>query len=155
MKRIKDYNEEDVQTWFGNQSIAGLVAKVVGALVALAVLVGVIGFIGGWFSEAAKVISPANVKEQWRFAYDYDASLEAIATQWCAMKGVENAETNPDYKSQRISQRLATETLYASVAAEYNGRLADAFRAKIVAPPDVPHTAPLLTDKTQRLCPNF
>lgn len=153
MKRIGDYTEEGAQSWFQRQTVAGLVLKITGVVIALMLFFGAIGFVAGWFNEAVKVISPANVKEQWRFAYDYDASLEAIATQWCSLKAVENAETNPDYKAQRISQRLATETRYAAVAAEYDGRLADAFRAKIVAPPDVPHTAPLLTEKTARLCP--
>lgn len=149
MKRIGEYTEDDLK----RQTPVGLVLRVIAVIVALTLVIGACTFVVSWISEAGKVISPANVKEQWRFAYDYDASLEAIATQWCSLKAVEVAETNPDYKSQRISQRLATETRYAAVAAEYNGRLADAFRAKIVAPPDVPHTAPLLTDKTQRLCP--
>lgn len=154
MKRIGDYTAEGAESWFERQTIAGLVLKVVAAFAALALLFGVIGFIHGWLSEGARVISPANVREQWRFAYDYDASLEQIATQWCSLKSVENVETNPDYKTQRVTQRLATETRYASVSAEYNGRLADAFRARIVAPPDVPHTAPLLIEKVQRLCPS-
>lgn len=150
MRRIKDIDAAD---WVDNQTPVGLGMKILAAIVALSVIFGIIGFVHGWISEGTRVISPANVREQWRFAYDYDASLEQIATQWCSLKNVENDETNPDYKTQRITQRLATETRYASVSAEYNGRLADAFRARIVAPPDVPHTAPLLTDKTQRLCP--
>lgn len=149
MKRIKDYKEDD----FTSQTPLGLGLKITGLVIALVLFFGVIGFAFSWFSTAAKVVSPANVTAQWRFAYDYDTSLEQIATQWCTLKKAEDAETNPDYKVQRVSQRLATETLYASVSATYNGRLADAFRAKLVAPPDVPRTAPVLTTKTIRLCP--
>lgn len=153
MKRLDEYKGEDPGNWFWRQSVLGLGMKVGGVILALSLLFGVIGFVGGWFSAAVKVVSPANVKDQWRFAYDYDASLEAIAQQWCTAKAVEDAETNPDYHSQRITQRVAIENNYAAVAAKYNGRLADAFRAKLVKPPDVPSQAPLLSDKTGRLCP--
>lgn len=153
MKHIGDYNRDDASSWFARQTILGLAAKIGGALLTLALIFGAIGFVRNWIHEGVKVISPANVTEQWRFAYDYDASLEAIAQQWCSAKRVENAETNPDYKVQRVTQRIAIENNYNAVSAKYNGRLADAFRAKLVAPSDVPRVAPLLLSKTQRLCP--
>lgn len=153
MKRIGDYTAEGAESWFQRQTVIGLALKAVGVVVALTLVFGAIGFVGGWFSEAVKVVSPANVKDQWRFAYDYDASLTAIAHQWCSAKQVEDAELNPDYKSQRITQRIAIENNYNAVAARYNGRLADAFRAKFVKPPDVPNEAPSLSSRTNEFCP--
>lgn len=153
MKRIGEYTEQGATDWFKRQSVAGLLLRVVAVLFAFSLIFGIVGFVGGWFSEAVKVVSPANVKDQWRFAYDYDASLTSIARQWCTAKQVEDAETNPDYRSQRITQRVAIENNYNAVAAKYNGRLADAFRAKLVKPPDVPNEAPSLSSRTHEFCP--
>lgn len=153
MKRIGDYNEENMIGWLKRQTPLGLLLKIVGCFIALSLALGVIGYVSGWFSEGKRVVSPANVREQWQFAYDFDESLGAIATQWCTAKAAEQTATNPDTKDQRTSQRIAVEQNYARVAAEYNGRLRDAFRAKLVKPGDVPDQAPSLQSKTQQACP--
>lgn len=154
MKRFGEYNEADTTNWFKRQTPVGLLLKIIGGILCLSLLFGVIGFAADWFNTGAKVVSPENVKKQWQFAYDYDASLTAISQQWCTAKSAENAETNSDYKSQRITQRIAVENNYARVAAEYNGRLKDAFRAKLVKPSDVPDQAPPLAEQTGVICPN-
>lgn len=145
MRQLQDYDEEQVTSWIGRQTPLSFFLKVVLVPVVVLSLCLTGGhFAFGWFNTGVQVISPENVKAQWQFAYDYDAALKAIANNWCTLKKAEDAETNPDYKTQRVSQRLAVETQYRTKQAEFDGRLRDAFRAKLVAPPDVPHQAPSL-----------
>lgn len=123
-------------------------------------VVGVIGTVTGayaslaarWATTPAQVFSPENVRAQWQFAYDYQASLEASARNVCLFEAqVASAPTAED-RSARDSQLLATQNNYNRIAAEYNGRLADAFRAKLVRPSDVPETAPTLTQMKRSVC---
>jgi hypothetical protein len=147
-RRLKEYDE----TWLENQTLAGILWKLLGAIVAIALVLSVVGFFGGWFNAGRDIISPTNVKAQWQFAYDYDASLDAIAVQWCTASAAEKAETDPPVKVARTDQRIAIENNYQRVAAEYNGRLRDAFRAKLVRPRDVPAQAQPLADNVSENC---
>lgn len=126
-------------------------AAVIVGLIAIVIVFIVAGFAFGWFRTGVEVISPANVKEQWAFAYSYDRSLGALAGTWCSAKQAETTETDPDYRSQRITQRLAYENQYRSVEAQYDAALANAFKAKLVKPSDVPTVAPTLDQKVQTL----
>lgn len=148
MKTLGEYTEED----FSRQTPLGLLLKVVAVVIGLALLFGVVGFFGGWFSEAKRQISPTNVKAQWQFAYDYDRSLDAIARQWCTASKQEGVETDPQIKSSRTNQRIAIENNYQRVEAVYDARLADAFRTKYIRPHDVPAQAPSLQENVQQNC---
>jgi hypothetical protein len=150
-KQMSDDDFEHETNWLGRQTPFGLVMKVLAGVLVLSVVFGVVGFAAGWFRTGTDIISPQNVTEQWRFAYDYDESLGAIAKQWCTAKKVEDAETDPEVKAQRVNQTTAQSNNYDRVAAEYNGRLRDAFRAKWVKPSDVPTQAPTLEDKVAQL----
>lgn len=139
-KRIGDYNEDDIL----KATPTRLAFKLLGVFLAVVAILSVVGFIGGWFKTGADIISPTNVKQQWQFAYTFDESLKAINTQWCSAKDAEDADTNPETKPQRTSQRLAIEQNYAKVKAQYDAQLANAFEAKWVKPSDVPDRAPEL-----------
>jgi hypothetical protein len=139
-RRLGDYDEG----YFRNLTLGGIILRLVGLVVALTLVFGVVGLGLGWFKAGTDIISPANVKQQWQFAYDYSESLNAIGSQWCTAKKAEDGETNPDFKIQRSSQRIAVEQNYDRVKAVYDARLADAFRAKWVKPADVPDRAPTL-----------
>ncbi len=142
--RIQNYDEG----WFARQSPTGLAIKLVGAGLALAVLLCGAAWVFGWGKTAADVVGPDNVKAQWAFAYEYDNSLTGIATNWCSFKKAELASIgNSDEHSQRVSMTLAQETLYASKKAEYDAALRNAFKAKLVKPADVPTSAPTLDEK--------
>lgn len=143
-RQIKDIDEDAVVGWWGRQTLGGLAIKFIAVVVALAICTGAGHFAFGWFDTAKKVVSPENVTEQWRFAYDYHENLKSIAVNWCTFKKDEQAETNAEVRAQIASQRRAVETQYRTVQATYDGRLDDAFRAKLVAPPDVPRHAPTL-----------
>ncbi|MCR4312598.1 MAG: hypothetical protein NUV56_04940 [Candidatus Uhrbacteria bacterium] len=95
----------------------------------------------GWLTEPFRVASVDNVREQFRFAYEYDESLAAIAKQACSTQNAIDGATSDDEKSQRRTQLLAIEQNYARVEADFNAKLRDAFEAKYVAPADVPSRA--------------
>jgi hypothetical protein len=46
---------------------------------------------------------------------------------------------------------MAREENYARIASDYNGRMRDAFRARLVAPPDVRERAPALPELIDEL----
>lgn len=146
-RRISDYDSN----FFANQTPGKLGLKLLGVFVAVGVILMVVGLGLGWFRAGTDIISPENVKKQWQFAYDYNASLEGLSSQWCTLTKAENAETTPEFKVQRTNQRIAVEQQYDRVRAEYNGRLADAFRAGLVKPPDVPEVALTLAQNVQKL----
>lgn len=146
MRTIQQHDEN----WFSRQTPLGLFLKVVGALIVVSLVCGGVGWVGGWFKTGAQVVSAENVKAQWQFAYDYNESLRATAANWCSIRKAEvqaGKTGDRDAMNQRSSQRLATETLFDKNKAEYDGRLADAFRAKLVRPRDVPAKAPTLQEK--------
>jgi hypothetical protein len=151
-RKFKDYDDDTIDSWWGNQSFVGLFFKGLGLVIVLSLVFGVVGFFGGWFNAGKDIISPANVKAQWQFAYDFDRSLDAISKQYCTAVLVENAETDPTIKPQRTDQRIAIENNYQRVEAEYDGRLADAFRAKLVKPSNVPSVAPTLGENVASNC---
>lgn len=91
------------------------------------------------------------VTAQWQFAYDYEASLGASASNWCTALADEQSARSEDVRVQLSLQRRAIEQNYNRIKAEYDGRLRDAFRAKLVKPPDVPNQAPTLEEKVAQL----
>lgn len=142
MRKLRDYDE----SYWGNQTPLGLAAKLGAIIVAIIVVVLVLSFSLGWFNAAKNVVSPNNVKNQYQFAYDYNNALRAIAQNVCiAEKAVQEAPEAD--KSERQSQLISYETLYSQRAGEYNSALENAFRAKYVAPADVPRRAPTLSEE--------
>ncbi len=123
----------------------------------IVIVIGGIGaavrFAGGWASQPAQIFSAENVREQWRFAYEYDESLRSAARQVCtAEEAVQNA-VDDDTRTQRETQRIALTNNYNRIAAEYNGRLRNAFEAGWVRPRDVPERAPELQVLKNEICP--
>jgi hypothetical protein len=109
---------------------------------AVLVVLGLTGLALGWFTAATDVVSPENVKAQYQDTYGNYEALKATAGDICAAKAAVAAETDPDTRSQRVSQELAYEANYRRIAAAYDAAYDDAFRAKHVGPADLPHTAP-------------
>lgn len=147
---MMDDGGETELNWFRRQTPLGLTIKVVAVFLGIALCAGVGNYVFGWFGKAADVVSPDNVEEQWRFAYDFDKSLTAAATNWCTAKNLED-DAPPADKSERQSQTAARAATYESIRAQYDARLADAFRAKLVKPSDVPDQAPMLEEKVAQL----
>ena len=125
-----------------------IVFSVVGVL--LLILIGLWAL--GWMTVPFQVTSPENVQKQWAFAYQYEESLRASASQYCSARSAVESATSDNEKSQRRSQMLAVEQNYARIQAEYDAKLRNAFEAKLVKPSDVPTQAPTLTEMVQRTC---
>lgn len=100
----------------------------------------------GWLDKGSSTVSAQNYQEQWRDAYDNYTSLEATAKNVCRARKNESASTDENSKMQLMAQRTAYEQNYERIAANYNAAMADAFRAKLVRPGDLPTRAPLLED---------
>lgn len=128
----------------------------IGAFVFVAgIILSVGAFAFDWFQAGQEIVSPDNVREQYRFAYDYINDMEAGAQQACTYEqAVEESKADGASSSiveQRRSQLLAVEQNYARIKADYDARMDDLFRAKIVAPSDVPKEAPTLQEMQQQL----
>lgn len=106
-----------------------------------------------WLLFFAGKIGPGNVSEQWRFAYDFDASLRAIARQVCETEVALSQAQSAEEQTQRRSQVLAYQQNYERVKAQYDAHLRDAFRAGLIRPPDVPDEAPSLGSMESEECP--
>ena len=125
-----------------------LVGAVLGAVIVLSLL----GLAFNWFGAVVERAGPQNVAEQWRFAYDYDESLRAIARQVCSAGDSLDAAQGDEEQTARRSQLLAYQQNYDRVRAEYDARLRDAFRAGIIRPGDVPERAPTLERMKREEC---
>lgn len=115
-------------------------------LVAAVVAIGLLGLGLGWFGAGTRVVSAENVREQFRDGYTNYESLTAIAANYCSAQTALNATTDPSERTQRITQVAAQEQNYNRVSAAYNAAMADAFRAKLVKPGDLPERAPTFVE---------
>ncbi len=118
------------------------------ALIIALILAGVLALSWalGWIAVPLGVTSAGNVREQWRFAYEYNSSLRASATQVCTARRAIATSASAEERTQRNSQAIATEQNYARIAAAYDARLENAFEARLVRPGDVPAHAPTLPE---------
>lgn len=152
MRTIGELAGTGDDNWVQRRTPLGLAVAASLAVIVISIILGAIGYASGWIGEAGRVTGVENVREQWRFAYDYDEDLRAIAVSHCAAVETAEGETDPDIGAQRNSQTLAIEQNYARVAGDYNAALRDKFRAGLVAPPDVPERAPTLTEMEAEVC---
>lgn len=139
-----------------NREATAIVIKwvlwLVGIFIFLAVLFGVIGFVGGWLSVPGKVASPQNVEKQWDSAYSNFNSLRAQAQTVCdAEVQVRQAEAG-SVKTQRESQLAVYQQNYRRIEADYNQAMDNAFKARLVKPPDLPDKAPSLDSAKNLYC---
>lgn len=130
----------------------GFAAKWFFLFVGAVAAIGLVGWAMDWFSTPGQVFSAANVREQWAFAYRYDSSLDAAARQVCSAERAHAEATNDAERIQRRSQLAAFEQNYYRIQAEYDGRLRNAFEARLVKPSDVPDRAPELVATKRRVC---
>lgn len=120
-------------------------------LVGLFVLGALVNFVMGWLTKPAEVFGVQNVENQWQFAYDMEEDLLASARQYCSAVGALDSAQGDYERQQRQTQKTAIEQNYARIASDYNGRMRDAFRAKLVKPPDVREKAFTLQEAIEYL----
>lgn len=132
--------------WFSALSPLGIYLRL---LVVLTFIFGAVGFFGAWYLESPDAISSPTVTSQWLFTHEYDESLDVIAINWCNAVKAENGTIDDDTVNQHQARFYLTE--YNLVKAEYNTRLNNAHEAQLIAPPDVPHSAPTLVQNIVQL----
>lgn len=115
-------------------------------IVAAVVAIGLLGLGLGWFSAGTSIVSADNVREQFRDGYTNHESLAAIASNYCSAQAALAATTDPSERTQRVTQVAAQEQNYNRVASAYNAAMADAFRARLVKPNDLPNRAATFQD---------
>jgi uncharacterized iron-regulated membrane protein len=130
---------------------AKVTAGCIGAIVLVLVLVA-IGLASSWFGLVVNKVSPANVQEQWQFAYEGKNNMVSAAQQACAAQKAVEAETDPQAKTQRRDQLNAIVLNYSRIEANYNAGVQNAFKAKYIKPNDVPTTAPTLQEEEAAVC---
>jgi len=135
-----------------NRGLFRLSARWVLFIVGILIFLGVVGWVVRWASVPGQVISPENVRAQWAWAYDTEEAMTAAAVQYCAAVVALDASGTEFAREQRQTQATFLAQNYARIAAEYNGRMRDAFRAGLVAPPDVKQRAIPLEDMVLQVC---
>jgi len=129
-----------------------LMWKVLGWFIAASIVLGIVGWVGGWVSLPGRKTSVKNVEEQWEWAYSMEEDLKAAAVQVCNARSAYEQEVDQNAKTQWLSHVVAREDNYARIVSDYNDRLRNAFEAKYVRPDDVRERAPSLENMIEEVC---
>lgn len=140
MKTVGELADGGAEDWFGRQTPLGLLAKVVGIIVALGIVFSLIGWLGGWFSEGQRVTGPANVSAQYGAVIDDWQSLITEAQNACDV----TVKTNSDSPTFVEDPALAYKAQFRNTRTDYNRRMQNIFEAKLVGPRGYPRTVPVL-----------
>lgn len=134
------------------RSTAKVVGLIVAGVVTLALVFGVIGWIGGWFNKAAEVTGAENTDAQFTALYDDIESMRATAGNVCAATQAPESANSPTFLE---GPEFAYAAKYRQIEADYNRRFENLFEAKglLVKPPDLPRRAPTLQQTTTEVCP--
>jgi hypothetical protein len=150
-KTLGEYTGQDIDSyveggwrkgWLGRQTPLGLTVKVVIALIALSMLSGIIGYVGGWFNEGKRIVSPANVRKTWAEAYQLDRAATAQARIVCRTaqsSGLANTVSGPPL--------LAAESTYDHIWARYSEVVSNKLEGGLVLPPNLPSKNATLTER--------
>lgn len=151
MSLRRDYDDWKDETRDDRRFLGGMLVKFLLFVLVLGVVLTLVSFACSWLNEGKRIVSPANVRAQYGLAYDDYEAMGALASQACRIETVAEG-ADPAVKSQRETQLLAIENRYDTVAAEYEARIEDLFRAKVVRPRDLPARAPTLEDRKAEVC---
>jgi hypothetical protein len=125
------------------------VAVIAGICVALAIIIGTIGWIGGWFSTAANVAGPGNVTTQYHAVIEDYNALQAAAGNYCQAKDTPQGPNSP---SLIEDPAFAYAAQYRHITVDYNERQNNIFEAGVVGPSGYPKQAPSLDAMSQQVC---
>lgn len=147
-----DYNQ-----YGPNRQMAGFAVKwilAIGALVMFIVIMGgLITFAAGWVSLPFRKGSAENVEIEWTTGVNTYESLIEGATKVCIAQKAYNEAPDGTVKTQRQTQLIATELVYANVVQNYNSWAENAFRGGYIRRLDLdyelPERAPSLDDMLQ------
>lgn len=110
-------------------------------VIVLGIIGSIFGYVHSWGNEAARVVSPVNVTEQ----------FDAVITDWQDMQAAADNACNAQTAAKRTSDpvmvedpALAYAATYRRIAVDYNARQQNIFKAGKVGPPGYPKTAPVV-----------
>lgn len=128
-----------------------------GAIAIAILFITITGASSLWYHLPAITIqafSPESVKKQWNFAYQYRASLNAVAEHICGAEKKIARATSEREATHRRSQQAVHEQHYTEIEAVYIMRMQEALQVGLVPPAEVLKKAPtLLVIKKQRCSP--
>jgi hypothetical protein len=127
-----------------------------GIVISLAIVGGIVSYVGSWGSESKRVASPENVREQnTQIIEDYE-SLKAAASNAC---GVSTGAKSSDDPTLVENPALAYEATYRRIEVDYNRRMANLYEAqavrKLPLPSNLrsyPEVAPTLKEMQAQVC---
>lgn len=139
----------------GRTTAKWLVAVLAVAIV-LAVVGGIIGFVGDWGGEAKRVASPDNVREQNTAVIENWEGMQAAAVNACNAKDSAQDKNDPTLVEDPA---LAYKATYRRQRADYNRRMANLYEAQAVRnlplPSNLrsyPKVAPSLEEMQRDVC---
>lgn len=118
------------------------------AAIVIAIVVGVIGFIGGWFSKAGEVVGPENTEQQFTTIIGAWKGMEQAAINACEVEGGEQTDSDTVFPEDPA---FAYRAQYRNIATDYNRQQNNLFEGGIVGPPGYPDEAPAIDAMIARL----
>lgn len=133
------------------------VIKVIAGLFLLSFIVGVIGFVSDYGSEAKRTVSVPNAREQTTRILDLEESMVATAGNYCSAK---ESKRDPNIDPTLVeSPSFAYAATYRAQKAEYDRRMENFFEASnvrhIPLPGSIrhlPQDAPPLEERAAAIC---
>lgn len=125
-------------------------------IIGLAIVFGIISWVGSWGGEVKRITGPENTREQAITLRDDYKSLEATAGNVCdAEKGAEDPDPN-DPQIVGGDPAFQYKATYRRIKADYDRRMSNAFEAGWVRKypflNDLPQTAPTLDEMKEQVC---
>lgn len=142
-KRAGDLADRPVRTSLG------LLVKALLALFAIGAVFGVFGLACGWFNAGKDIVSPSNVREQYRAVIgDYKAMEQA------ACNAQEAANAKPEEGDPQLIETpgFAYRAKYREIAVDYDRRQANLFEAEKVGPKGYPRESPTIAQMQRLVC---
>lgn len=147
--------EYDRITQHPKRTIGRYFAWALGIIIALAILGGVIGWIGSWGGTAARLTGPAHSEEQVTAVLGDWTSLQATAGNVCDAKNSAGADGPQLVEDPAFAYRAT----YRRTKADYDRRMSNLFEAYVTrhlplpgSIQDLPQTAPTLNEMTAKVC---
>ena len=117
----------------------------VAVVAVLGLIGGITNFVGLWGNEAKRVVSPANVTEQYNAVITDWQSLMTSADNACSAQTTAKSNVDPTMVEDPA---LAYKATYRRIVVDYNSRMTNIFQAAKVGPAGYPRTIPAFAETT-------
>ena len=134
--RLADNPKRTALRWFAGFLVAVVVLSIIGWFT---------NFVGLWGSEAATVVSPANVTQQYAAVITDWQSLMTSADNACSAQTAAKSDGDPTMVEDPA---LAYKAVYRRIVVDYNSRMTNIFQAAKVGPAGYPRTIPAFVETT-------